>query len=70
MRVKKDRQMRLSFTSPRGPRIVADFEHKYNRISEVLDENPAILDLVHRDLKGAGSSNPKGRTGDYTTEMT
>ena len=68
MRVKKDRQMRLSFTSPRGPRIVADFEHKYNRISEVLDENPAILDLVHRDLKGAGNSNPKGRSADYTTQ--
>ena len=34
----------------------------------MLDENPAILDLVHRDLKGATSSNPRGRKGDYTTE--
>ena len=68
MRVKKDRQMALSFSSSRGPKIVADFEHKYNRISEVLDENPAILDLVHRDLKGAGNSNPKGRSADYTTQ--
>jgi IS5 family transposase len=68
MRVKKDRQTALSFSSSRGPKIVADFERKYNRISEVLDSNPEFLDLVHRDLKGAGSSNPRGRKGDYTTE--
>ena len=68
MRVKKDRQTALSFSSSRGPRIVAEFERKYNRISEVLDGNPEVLNLVHRDLQGAGSSNRKGRTGDYTTE--
>jgi len=68
MRVKKDRQMALSFSSSRGPRIVADFERKYNRISEVLQSNPGLLDLVHRDLKRATSSNPRGRKGDYTTE--
>ena len=68
MRVKRGRQIPLSFSSSRGPRIVAEFEHKYNRISQVLDENPEVLDLVHRDLQGASSSNPKGRTGDYTTE--
>ena len=68
MRVKKDRQMALSFASSRGPKIVADFERKYNRMSEVLDENPEVLDLVHGDLKGAAGANPKGRSGDYTTE--
>jgi len=68
MRVKKDRQMALSFCSSRGPKIVADFERKYNRISTVLDAAPEVLDLVHRDLKGAASSNPKGRGGAYTTQ--
>jgi IS5 family transposase len=68
MRVKKDRQTALSFSSSRGPKIVADFERKYNRISEVLDSNPEFLDLVHRDLKGAASSNPRGRKGHYTTQ--
>ena len=68
MRVKKDRQMALSFSSSRGPKIVADYERKYNRISDVLDGNREVLDLVHRDLKGGASSNPRGRKGDYTTE--
>ena len=68
MRVKKDRQMALRFAWSRGPRIVADFERKYNRMSEVLDSNPEILDFVHEDLGEAASSNPKGRSGDYTTE--
>jgi IS5 family transposase len=68
MRVKKNRQTALRFSSSRGPRIVADFERKYNRISEVLDENAEVLELVHRDLRGAASSNPRGRKGNYTTE--
>jgi len=68
MRVKKDRQTALSFSSSRGPKIVADFERKYNRISDILDCNPKVLDLVHRDLKAAAGSNPKGRAGDYTTQ--
>jgi transposase, IS5 family len=68
MRVKKAAQTTFSFSCSRGPKIVADFEQKYKRMSEVLDSNPEVLDLVHCDLKGAASSNPKGRAGDYTTE--
>jgi IS5 family transposase len=68
MRVKKDPQTALSFSFSCGLKIVADFERKYNRISEVLESNPGLLQLVHRDLKGAASSNPRGRKGDYTTE--
>jgi len=68
MRVKKDRQVALSFASSRGPKIVADFECKYNRISGILDDNPPILDLVHVDLKAVASENRRGRKGAYTTE--
>jgi IS5 family transposase len=68
MRVKKDRQTALSFSCSCGPKIVVDFERKYNRISQVLDSNPGLLDLVHRDLRGAASANPMGRKGQYTTE--
>jgi IS5 family transposase len=68
MRVKKDGQTALRFSSSRGPKIVADFECKYNGISDVLDGNPEVLDLVHRDLKAVASQNRRGRKGTYTTE--
>ena len=68
MRVKKNPQTALSFSCSRGPKIVAEFEHKYNRISEVLDSNPDVIELVHEDLVAAASSKPMKRTGDFTTE--
>ena len=68
MRVKKNLQRHLYFASVSGPKIVLEFEEKHNRISALLDGNPAILDLVDRDLKRSASQNRSGRKGSYTSE--
>ena len=49
MRAKMIAQSELDFDPP-SLKITRDFCAKYDRISQLLDENPAILDLVHGDL--------------------
>jgi len=68
MRVKRDRQLHLSFGCVAGPRIVDEFEEKYKRISDLLDENPKILDRVDRDLSENLGVSRKGRRSRYTSE--
>ncbi len=50
------------------PKIVREEHAKYKRISQLLDETPAILDLVHADLAPLSSPNRKGRKADFTSE--
>ena len=49
MRTKLVEQPELRFTTPRL-KITQEFYAKYERISRILDDNRAILDLVHADL--------------------
>lgn len=48
-------------------KIVADYKSQYDRISDKLDKNPAILELVHKDLKLWGFEN--GRESTYSSEQ-
>ncbi len=50
MRAKMIAQSELDFEPP-SLKITQSFYAKYDRISRLLDENPAILDLVHNDLE-------------------
>ena len=50
MRAKKIAQPELDFDPP-SLKITQAFYSKYDRISLLLDENPAILDLIHGDLE-------------------
>ena len=50
MRTKKIAQPELDFEPP-SLKITREFYAKYERISELLDQNPSILDLVHEDLE-------------------
>ena len=50
MRAKRIAQPELDFEPP-SLKITQEFYAKYDRISLLLDENPAILDLVHGDLE-------------------
>jgi len=68
MRVKKDCQLPINWGFIPAPKIVAEYQEKYNALSEILDENPDILDLLDRDLQKLCSSNRKGRKGAYTSE--
>jgi IS5 family transposase len=50
------------------PKVVRDYRARYRAISQVLDENPEILDTVHEDLKKLSQGGREGRKGDFTSE--
>jgi IS5 family transposase len=50
------------------PQVVRDYRARYRAISQVLDANPAILDVVHRDLQKLSQGDRRGRKGDFTSE--
>ena len=50
------------------PKVVRDYRARYRAISQVLDKNPEILDLVDRDLRKLSQGGRKGRKGDFTSE--
>lgn len=50
------------------PKVVRDYRARYRAISQVLDQNPQIVDLVHQDLKKLSQGGRHGRKGDFTSE--
>ena len=60
----------LSFESSDDglPKVVRDYRARYRAISQVLDDNPEILAIVHKDLQKLSQGGSKGRRGDYTSE--
>ena len=50
------------------PKVVRDYRARYRAISQVLDDNPAILSAVHRDILKLSEGDSQGREGDYTSE--
>jgi len=51
MRQKRDSQQYFHWSIPSTSKIVRQYEEKYNRISETLDDSPEILDLVTADRR-------------------
>ena len=69
MRKISDGQSYLDFSLPSSLKIVEEFRQKYRGISKVLDANPQILDLVHRDLDSlCKDESGGGRRGSFTSE--
>jgi len=60
----------LSFESSDDglPKVVRDYRARYRAIGQVLDDNPEILAIVHKDLQKLSQGGSKGRWGDYTSE--
>src|SRR5512136_2179652 len=50
------------------PKVMRDYRDRYRAMSQVLDRNPEIVDLVHRDLKKLSQGGRQGRKGDFTSE--
>ena len=69
MRQKYDPQNYFSWIPDSSSKTVRDYENKYHRISQILDENRTILDLVDRELKKLCRPGRKGRKAIYTTEI-
>jgi len=68
MRQKKEAVLTFEWNNDHLPRVVREHREKYKRISRLLDKNPEILDLVHRDLKKLSQGGRKGRKADFTSE--
>ena len=72
MRKKKDPQLRLQFQAS-TLKITNEYYRRYEAISTIFDETPAVLTAVHEDLKKALESEnkvntKKGRPCSYTSE--
>jgi IS5 family transposase len=68
MRQKKEAVLCFASNDEGLPKVVRDYRARYRAISQVLDSNPEILEVVHQDIQHLSQSGPKGRKGDYTSE--
>jgi IS5 family transposase len=49
--------------------VAQDYRNKYEALSDILDANPALLDLAHRDWCELLSSSDDGRGSRYSSEQ-
>lgn len=68
MRLKSIPELYFDFTEMATLKVVTEYREKYEALSRLLDENPDLLTLAHRDWAKLLSSSGKGRTG-YTSEQ-
>ena len=47
---------------------MTEYRAKYELISQLLDDNPGLVSLVHRDLARMLSQSKRGRKSEYTSE--
>lgn len=68
MRTKASPVMYFDFSSPSSIQVAQEYRAKYEAISRLLDDNPQLLALAHRDWARLLSTSAKGRDG-YTSEQ-
>jgi len=68
MRQKKEAVLCFASNDEGLPKVVRGYRDRYRAISQVLDANREILDVVHEDLKKLSQGGRKGRKGDFTSE--
>jgi IS5 family transposase len=68
MRQKREAVLCFESNDEGLPKVVRDYRAQYRAISQVLDKNPEILDLVDRDLRKLSQGGRQGRKGDFTSE--
>jgi IS5 family transposase len=68
MRQKFDEQRYFDWSVASSAKIVRQYEKKYTGVSQILDANPEILGLIHKDLKPLSRGSRRGRKAAYTSE--
>lgn len=68
MRTKASSEMYFDFSGASTVKVVQEYRAKYQAISDLLDANPQVLALAHRDWARLLSTSAKGRSG-YTSEQ-
>ena len=67
MRLKSDPQRYLGFVPKSSVNVVEQYRQKYERIAQVLDNNPDLLEHAHKDWDELLSTSEEGRSG-FTSE--
>jgi IS5 family transposase len=68
MRRKSQAVLPFEWNNDHLPKTVREYREKYKRISGLLDENPEMLDRVHKDLAKLSQGGRDGREADFTSE--
>ncbi len=69
MRIKAEAILEFGESDEHQNGIVRDYRDEYKRLSEILDKQPKILELVHRDLEQLSkATSPRGRKPTFTSE--
>jgi IS5 family transposase len=68
LRTKASSVMYFDFSSPSSIKVAQEYRVRYEAISRLLDDNPQLLALAHRDWARLLSTSAKGRDG-YASEQ-
>jgi IS5 family transposase len=68
MRQKREAALCFAVIDPGQPKIVVEYQERFKRLSDRLDQHPTVVALVHRDLRKLSQGGRRGRKGDYTSE--
>ena len=62
MRIKAEAILEFGVADEQQNAIVREYRNEYKALSQILDKQPKMLELVHRDLKQLGhSTSPRRR---------
>lgn len=59
----------FNFSDSSSLKVVREYRLKYDKLSQILDENPKLLFLAHQDWATLLSSSKEGRSGKFTSEQ-
>jgi hypothetical protein len=68
MRTKSSKTLYFNFYGESSIKVAKEYRAKYEAISQILDANPQVLRLAHRDWPQWLSTSAKGRDG-YTSDQ-
>jgi len=69
MRTKSTKQEYFDFSRESRLKVVNEYREKYKIISQLLNNNPQLVCLVHQDLAKMLSQSEQGRKSEYTSEQ-
>ena len=69
MRIQAMNQRYFDFSEPSSLKVVRTYRQKYQALSDLLDANPRLLALAHRDWARLLSHSKKGRRSGFTSEQ-
>jgi IS5 family transposase len=68
MRTKSTKQQYFDFARKSRLKVVNEYRKKYEALSQLLDDNPQLVSIGHRDLAKTLSQSKCGRKSEYTSE--